>query len=54
MSKSMRPAGDFNAEIEAHIRLEADRLRAAGRTEEAALAEARRSFGNVTASSETF
>src|ERR1700691_832539 len=49
-----RPQDDFSAEIEAHIRLEADRLRERGMTEEQAIAAARRSFGNVTASRERF
>lgn len=45
---------DFSAEIEAHIRLEADRLRERGLSEPEALAAARRAFGNVTASRERF
>jgi hypothetical protein len=49
-----RPQDDFSAEIEAHIRLEADRFRERGMTEEQAIAAARRSFGNVTASRERF
>ncbi len=49
-----RPQEDFSAEIEAHIRLEADRLRERGMTEQQALDAARRSFGNVTASREQF
>src|ERR1700733_12274025 len=49
-----RPQDDFSAEIDAHIRLEADRLRERGMTEEQAIAAARRSFGNVTASRERF
>jgi predicted permease len=49
-----RPQDDFSAEIDAHIRLEADRLRERGMTEEEAIAAARRSFGNVTASRERF
>src|SRR5580658_1211400 len=42
------PRSDFAAEIEAHIRLEADRYRECGMTEDEALAVARRAFGNVT------
>jgi predicted permease len=49
-----RPQDDFSAEIDAHIRLEADRLRERGMTEEQAVAAARRSFGNLTASHEQF
>ena len=45
---------DFSAEIEAHIRLEADRYRAAGMSEREALAAARRKFGNVTKTRERF
>ncbi|MCC6535978.1 MAG: ABC transporter permease [Bryobacterales bacterium] len=54
MSKSPRHPEDFQAEIEAHLQLEADRLRATGLSETEARAQARRTFGNVTASSETF
>ncbi len=49
-----RQQNDFSAEIEAHIRLEADRLRARGMSEQQALDAARRSFGNVTSSQERF
>lgn len=49
-----RQQNDFSAEIEAHIRLEADRLRERGLSEEEALATARRRFGNVTSSQERF
>jgi predicted permease len=49
-----RPRADFDAEIEAHLQLEADRLREAGLGEEDARARARRAFGNVTASRERF
>ena len=49
-----RQQNDFSAEIEAHIRLEADRLRARGMSEQQALDAARRTFGNVTASQERF
>ncbi len=49
-----RPQDDFATEIDAHIRLEADRLRERGMTEEEAIAAARRCFGNVTASRERF
>jgi len=49
-----RPPSDFNAEIEAHLQLEVDRLREAGMSREDAEAAARRGFGNVTASQERF
>src|SRR5262249_50253062 len=49
-----RKYNDLSAEIDAHIRLEADRCRAAGMREEEALAAARRSFGNVTKTQEQF
>ncbi len=45
---------DFSAEIEAHIRIEADRYRERGMSEEEALAAARRAFGNVTKTEERF
>jgi putative ABC transport system permease protein len=41
-----RPA-DFSAEIEAHIALEADRLRSEGLSDTEARAQARRTFGNA-------
>jgi putative ABC transport system permease protein len=49
-----RRQNDFSAEIESHIRLEADRLHERGLSEEEALAAARRRFGNVTSSQERF
>ncbi len=49
-----RPDHDFSDEIQAHIRLEADRLREQGMSEEQALATARRAFGNVTGAEERF
>ncbi len=49
-----RQDSDFSSEIEAHIRLEADRYRERGMSEEEALATARRAFGNVTSSRERF
>ena len=49
-----RPQDDFNAEIQAHIELEAERLRQQGMSEHEALAAARRAFGNRTASEERF
>jgi predicted permease len=43
-----RPSGDFDAEILSHIEIEADRLVQEGMSREAAVAAARRRFGNVT------
>ncbi|HUI40416.1 MAG TPA: ABC transporter permease [Terriglobia bacterium] len=45
---------DFNAEVEAHLKLEADRLRTEGMSEEEARAAARRAFGNVAQVQEHF
>jgi hypothetical protein len=49
-----RAASDFNAEVEAHIQLEADRLRGQGMPEAEAQAAARRAFGNVVKAQERF
>jgi predicted permease len=50
-----RSDADFNEEIEAHLELEADRLvEEKGLDRQAALAAARRAFGNVTRSRERF
>jgi predicted permease len=49
-----RSHGDFAEEIQAHLGLEADRLREAGMTEEEALAAARRNVGNMTRIQERF
>jgi len=49
-----RKASDFSAEIEAHIRLEAERLREQGLSEKDARAAASRAFGNVTRAQEQF
>jgi predicted permease len=49
-----RPQHDFAAELQAHLALEADRLREAGLSEEEALAAARRNLGNVTSIRERF
>jgi putative ABC transport system permease protein len=49
-----RKQNDFNAEVEAHIALEADRLKEQGLSEEEARAAARRAFGNVTQARERF
>jgi len=49
-----RPQDDFNAEVQAHIELEAERLRSEGMSDADALATARRAFGNQTAAQERF
>jgi putative ABC transport system permease protein len=49
-----RPQSDFDAEIDAHLRLEADRLREQGLSPEDAEAAAHRVFGNVTAVRERY
>jgi MacB-like periplasmic core domain/FtsX-like permease family len=54
MFRQKRKANDFGAEIEAHLQLEADRLREQGLSEAAAQTAARRSFGNVTRARERF
>jgi predicted permease len=54
MFRRKRNASDFSAEIEAHIRLEAERLREQGLSEADARAAARRAFGNVTQAQERF
>jgi predicted permease len=54
MLKRRRKSSDFNAEIEAHLQLEADRLRDSGMSEDEARHAARRAFGNVAQSQERF
>ncbi len=49
-----RPASDFNAEIEAHLQLEIERLQEEGLNEEEARAAARCAFGNVMQAQERF
>jgi len=49
-----RKFSDFSAEVQAHIQMEMDRLRAQGVNEAEARATALREFGNVTASEERF
>ncbi len=49
-----RNQNDFNAEIDAHVELEAARLKEQGLSEEDARAAARRAFGNVTRAQERF
>jgi len=54
MFRRRRSESDFNAEIEAHIEHECERLREQGLDEEEARAEARRTFGNVMQVQEKF
>ena len=54
MVRRHRTLNDFSAEIEAHLLLEADRLKEQGLTEADALDAARRAFGNTTQAQETF
>ena len=54
MFRRRRSSGDFGAEIEAHIDLEAQRLRDEGLPEEEARAAARRAFGSVLGARERF
>ena len=49
-----RTPDDFNDEVEAHLQLEADRLREDGLSERDARHAARRAFGNVTLARERF
>ncbi len=49
-----RPEDDFRDEIETHLEHEVDRLMHEGLTREAARAEARRQFGNVTRTRERY
>jgi putative ABC transport system permease protein len=49
-----RKESDFSAEIEAHIAVEADRLKEEGFSEQEARAAARRAFGNVTQAQQRF
>ncbi|HEV2197240.1 MAG TPA: ABC transporter permease [Candidatus Acidoferrum sp.] len=54
MFRRKRKANDFGAEIEAHIQLEAERLREQDLSEDDARTAARRAFGNVTQARERF
>jgi hypothetical protein len=49
-----RKPSDFKAEVEAHLKLEADRLKEQGLSEEDARTASRRVFGNVTRAEERF
>jgi hypothetical protein len=52
--RGKRPERDFSSELQAHIDLEADRLRAEGLSDDEAYARARKMFGNITLSEERF
>jgi predicted permease len=54
MFSRKRSADDFAAEIKSHLELEADDLKHAGMGEDQARTQARKEFGNVTASQERF
>ncbi len=54
MFRQKRKPSDFNAEVEAHLALEVERLKEQGMSEEEARAAAQRSFGNVTRAQERF
>ncbi len=52
--RGKRKDGDFSEEIQAHIALEAERLRDEGLSESDAMAAARKQFGNVVSAQERF
>jgi DNA-binding PadR family transcriptional regulator len=54
MFRRRRNASDFTAEVEAHLELEAERLKEQGLSDEEARTAARRAFGNVTHAQERF
>jgi predicted permease len=54
MFRRFRKRNDFSEEIEAHLQLEADRLKEEGLSENEALLAARRAFGNSTRAQERF
>src|SRR5215470_15357107 len=54
MWRRRRKAGDFSAEIAAHLELESERLQEEGLTAEDARAAAHRRFGNVLRAEERF
>jgi predicted permease len=54
MFRRKRKASDFNAEIEAHIQLEGERLREEGLSDDEARVAARRAFGNIMQAEERF
>ena len=54
MFRRRRPESDFSEELQAHLELEIDRLRADGLSEEDAYWQARRNLGNLGAAGERF
>lgn len=52
--KRKRKVGSFNTEVEAHLEIEAERLKEQGLSEEEARFAARRSFGNIMQAQEHF
>ncbi|MFZ0802248.1 MAG: permease prefix domain 1-containing protein, partial [Terriglobales bacterium] len=54
MFRRKRGAGDFSAEIEAHLELEIERLQEQGLSYQQARTAARQAFGNVTRAHERF
>jgi len=54
MFRRKRKQSDFAAEIEAHLELETEQLKAQGLSEEEARTAARRAFGNLTQAQERF
>ena len=54
MFEGKRKLDNFGSEIEAHLQIEAERLRELGMSEEEARAAARRAFGNVLHAKERF
>ena len=54
MFRRKRKLGDFDAEIQAHLKLETERLQGDGLSYEEARAAAHRAFGNVTKARERF
>jgi putative ABC transport system permease protein len=54
VARRRRAQADFDAEIDAHLQLEIDRLRETGLSRDDAEAAARRAFGNMTAARERF
>ena len=54
MFRRKRKTSDFRAEIDAHIKLERERLREQGLSEQEARAAARRAFGNLMQAEERF
>jgi putative ABC transport system permease protein len=54
MFRKKRKSNDFSAEVEAHLDLEAERLKEQGMSDEEARAAAHRAFGNVTRAQERF